>query len=75
MSLKQQQAPHDSTAKQGALSRARRVEEGARYKLWAVGKYDTSVRQDGGSGWCRKDVSRIWRRCFNEGRHIGTLNF
>ncbi|CAN0515621.1 unnamed protein product [Ectocarpus sp. 12 AP-2014] len=40
----QQQEPHDSKANLGTLLRARRVQEGSRYMLWAVGKYDTSVR-------------------------------
>lgn len=30
----------------GSLSRARTVEEGGRFKLWVVGKYDESTRQD-----------------------------
>ncbi len=28
----------------GRLSRARRVDEGVHYRLWVVGKFDTSVR-------------------------------
>lgn len=49
MSIQQQhhvELVHDSTARAGALSRVISVEEGARFKLWAVGKYDTSIRQD-----------------------------
>lgn len=45
-----QQQQHEelvgSPAKVGVLSRASSLEEGARFKLWAVGKYDTSVRQE-----------------------------
>ncbi|CAM9358244.1 unnamed protein product, partial [Ectocarpus fasciculatus] len=40
----QQQESHDPTAKLGSLLRAKHVKEGGRYKLWAVGKYDTAVR-------------------------------
>ena len=36
----------ESAARVGTLSMAGSVQEGARYKLWAVGKYDTSVRRD-----------------------------
>lgn len=59
-SLQRQQELHNSTGRLGSLSRARRVEEGARYELWAVGKYDTSVRQDGRKSGCAgTEVSRV----------------
>lgn len=63
-SIQQQQhdSPHDSTARVGTLSMAGSVEEGAPYKLWAVGKYDPAVRQEEtASAGTRRVISRVWR--------------
>lgn len=68
-SLEQQQGLHASKARVGTLTRAKHVEEGARYKLWAVGKYDPSIRRDFGCVWCREDISRVRRHSFMRARY------
>lgn len=42
----QQQQPAAAAGenRSGRLSRARRVDEGVHYRLWVIGKFDTSVR-------------------------------
>eukprot|EP00752_Nemacystus_decipiens_P001331 g1321.t1 len=40
----QRRQPASEGSGPGMLSRARRVDEGVHYKLWVVGKFDTSVR-------------------------------